>query len=105
MLNHYVFFKLKKDYTDFQKKEAVAEIIEALKILPDFIEEILAYEIVTNVREGGADIGLISKFDNLQTLKIYQNHPKHLAAVKVISKHKHSSTFMDFEKSETVFEK
>lgn len=105
MLNHYVFFNLKKEYTNEQKEEAISEIIEELKILPNFIDEIITYEIVTNVREGGADVGLISKFQNLETLKKYQEHPKHQAAVRVIAKHKDTSMFMDFVKAESVFEK
>lgn len=105
MLNHYVFFKLKKEYTNTQKKEAISEIIEALKILPNFIDEIITYELVTNLRDGGADLGLISKFENLETLKKYQEHPKHQAALSVIAKHKDTSMFMDFVKAESVFEK
>lgn len=105
MLNHYVFFKVKSEYNETEKQAAITEIINALKVLPEFIEEILHYEIVTNIREGGSDVGLISKFENLQTMKTYQVHPKHIDAVNVISKHKESGTFLDFVKSETYFEK
>jgi len=105
MINHYVFFKVKSEYNKAEKEAAIKEITEALKKLPTFIDEIEYYEVITNIKDEGADIGLISKFRNLTELELYRKHPKHIEVINIITKHKESGTFIDYEKAESIFEK
>lgn len=105
MLNHYVFFTINSNYNKTQKQEAINEIIEALKKLPEKIKQIRHYEIATNIKEGGSDIGLISKFDDLDSLEKYRKHQEHLKAVEIIKKHSQDSTFLDFQTAVSFFKK
>ncbi len=107
MLKHIVFFTLKSEYTDAQKQQAIKEIVEILKKLPSEIPQILYYEVIANEaeRQGGSDIGLISGFENFDDLNIYRNHPKHIEAVKRIKQHTEKSTYIDYTKNLSIFEK
>lgn len=107
MIKHIVILKLKEELSAKQKKEAISEISNSLKILPNFIPEIKYYEIITNQsnKEGGMDLALISKFETFEDLNIYRAHPKHIEALEVIKKHKNYSTFIDNVEPDSVFEK
>ncbi len=107
MVKHYVFFKIKSEYTEEQKKEALKEIADALGALPGKIKEILSLEIGINEtdRNGASDIGLISEFESFETLDIYRFHPEHVKVVEIIAKHKESGTSLDYATPVSVFKK
>ncbi len=105
MITHIVFITLKSELSENEKLKAKREISEALEKLPAEINEILYYEVASNQKQGGSDISLISKFKNIGKLNIYRKHPKHLEVLDIITKFKESSTFIDYESPNSIFEK
>jgi hypothetical protein len=107
MLKHIVLFKLKSNYNDQEKQQAKKEIADVLKKLPEYIPEILYYEVIENQanRLGGSEIGIISGFKNFDELNTYRNHHKHIEAVEVIKRHSESSTYLDYTNHISLFKK
>ncbi len=99
MIKHIVLFKL-KDHAECETKAINAvKIKEMLDRLPDFINEIVEFEVGINIAESGraSDIAIVSSFDSLESLEAYRQHPKHLEAVQFIAPRKLSTTAVDYE--------
>ncbi len=81
MLRHIVLLKFKPDTKETQKNELESE----LKALPGKIPEIKGYEMGFDVIQSprSYDFGLLATFENIDALKVYQQHPQH---VKVLNK-------------------
>ena len=94
MLKHIVLMKLRSDTTDAQ----IQAIEAGLAGLPNRIPEIKAYEYGRDVIRGDRsyDFGLVSEFENLSSLKIYQTHPAHVAVVEIIRSACDSIIAVDF---------
>ncbi|TDF99595.1 Dabb family protein [Paenibacillus piri] len=75
MITHVVFFKLKDRST-----EAVQATANVLTNMEGKIDVLKYIEVGLDVlhSERSYDIALITKFDSLDDLKIYDNHPLHL---------------------------
>jgi hypothetical protein len=81
MITHVVMFKLEA------RDDSIAqEIHDRLMTLPDRITEIRHYEVGLNMIEADRnyDVVLISKFDDLDALSRYNQHPDHQAVVQYI---------------------
>lgn len=82
MIKHVVVMKFKKDAEDagirgFQKK---------LGALPGDIPEIKSYEFGPDIvrSERSYDFALVSVFEDIESLKKYQVHPRHQEVLKII---------------------
>lgn len=82
MIAHVIFLKL----TD---KSIAQEIKAKLDALPAQIPEIKHYEVGIDEVESSRsfDICLYSQFENYDTLKIYNEHPAHVAVLDFIRAH------------------
>jgi len=96
MIKHIVLFNTKSEYSSEEKEKAIKEIIDILSHLPEKIKEIKHYEVFRNIKEGGADLGLISYFDTREDLEIYRGHKAHQDALKIIEKYKQATTSIDY---------
>jgi len=99
MINHVVLMK-------FQPAVSEADIEELERILDDLpnkIFEIHAYEFGRDLVRSNIsyDFALVSLFANLDTLKIYESHPAHLAVLKRLQPMCASIVTADFEGSDT----
>lgn len=98
MITHVVLFKLKP--VSLQEK---AEILKELKIkleaLNDVIDELVSIEVGINhpLFSGNCDLALIARFDSIENLDIYQNHPEHRKVLARIREVIETRSAVDFE--------
>ncbi|HYV05874.1 MAG TPA: Dabb family protein [Blastocatellia bacterium] len=95
MIKHIVFLKFKPD-ASIEQRHA---IIEELRALPKQIDVIREYEVGEDVLRSPRswDAALIGTYDSLETLKIYNDHPAHVAVVQKIREISEASSSVDFE--------
>ena len=88
MIQHIVMFKFKETANGKTKAENLREAKEKMMALKDQIPEIQEME-VHFAAEGAAptnyDYILVSKFNNMEELAIYQKHPAHVAFGKFVT--------------------
>ena len=82
MIKHVVLMKFKPEATESR----LVDLEKRLKALPDAIPEIKNYEFGLDVvrSERSYDFALVSNFEDLGELKIYQDHPDHIEVLKII---------------------
>ncbi len=73
MLKHVVTWKMKEE----GKAENMQKIKEMLEALPPRISQIKSLAVGVNENGGEYDIILITDFENIDDLKIYDAHPEH----------------------------
>ncbi len=95
MLRHIVLLKFKEGTTN-EKKE---ELEKSLKALPDKISEIKDYEMGFDIIQSprSYDFGLIATFEDVEALKRYQEHPDHVAVLKLVLEISDGIIAVDFE--------
>lgn len=87
-VKHIVLFRL-KDFADgCSKSENVKKIKRMLDELPIKIDVIKYYEVGININDShrAVDISIISSFETIDDLNVYQEHPAHKQAVEYIIK-------------------
>ncbi len=94
MITHVVLFKLKDRST--QSVEKARAVLLGLK---GKIPVLRYLDVGTDVlhSERSYDIALITKFDSMDDLQVYQVHPVHLEVAKYIMAAKESAIAVDFE--------
>jgi hypothetical protein len=94
MITHIVMLKLKD-----RSRENAEKVRATLMPLRNKIPQIRHYEVGVNVVESARayDVALYSKFDSLDDLQIYQDHPNHVEALKYIRTVIESSAAVDYE--------
>ena len=98
MINHVVAFKLK----DFQAEEKTAvrsELKSMFEGLKEKIAELKYLEVGVNheIESKNYDLVLISHFESLEDLKVYQAHPEHQKVVKRVLETTEARAAVDFE--------
>jgi len=95
MIRHIVFFKFKPGVTSSQRQDVLNE----LRSLPGKIDVIRSYEVGEDiVRSARAwDAALIAVYDDLEALKVYSDHPAHLAVVSKIREVAEAVGSVDYE--------
>jgi len=83
MVRHIVFFRLLNELPEESRKELLNTVKLKLEELPGLIPEILSFEVGINITTdpGAAHLSLMGEFEDLNTLKTYQDHPAHRAFV------------------------
>ncbi|MBU0544467.1 MAG: Dabb family protein [Proteobacteria bacterium] len=82
MIKHIVLLKFKKD----AQAEGINGLENKLGVLPSVIPEIKSYEFGRDVvrSERSYDFALVSVFEDTDSLKRYQVHPKHQEVLKTV---------------------
>ena len=82
MVKHIILWKLKSEYTGEKKAEVLAGIkknLEALAgVVPGLLEIKVNYE--NTLASSNADVMLDSSLESAEALKVYAEHPAHVAA-------------------------
>ncbi len=83
MLKHIVLFKFKPDTSDVN----IANVEKGLAGLPARIAEIKHYEFGRDVVQSDRsfDFGLVSEFEDMESLERYRTHPYHMAVVNQLN--------------------
>ncbi len=94
MITHVVLFKLAK--TD---AASIAAAKTALARLQGQIPFLRHLEIGANIvhTERSYDLALVAKFDSLEDLQSYQNHPAHVEVLKYLQGIRLSTVVVDYE--------
>jgi len=94
MLTHIVFFKLKDG-----SAESVARTAQVLRDMEGQIEVLKSIEVGVDVvhSERSYDIALITKFESLEALEVYQVHPVHKKVIEHMMQVREASISVDFE--------
>lgn len=96
MIKHIVCWKIKPE---LNKSETIARIKSELESLPALIREIKMLEVGVNVThiEVAYDVVLVSDFESLEALDIYQKHPAHQRAAQYIRSVVSERVLVDYE--------
>lgn len=92
MITHVVMFKLH----DPNEAETIAAM---LRPLPETIDLIRFYEVGVDIirNERSWDLSIVSKFDSLETLAAYQEHPEHVKVRDYVKPRMAASAAVDYE--------
>jgi quinol monooxygenase YgiN len=82
MIKHIVLLKFKKD----AQEAGIGELENKLRALPGEIPEIKSYEFGRDIvrSERSYDFALVSVFEDTESLKRYQIHPRHQEVLKAV---------------------
>lgn len=99
MIKHIVMWKIRENLEGRSKLENAKLVKDTLEALKDDIKEIINIEVGVNIVEAeqAYDVVLNSEFASLEDLNVYQKHPNHLEAVKLISPILESRVVIDYE--------
>ena len=94
MITHIVMFKLKD-----RSPESVARTAAVLRDMEGKIEVLRHLEVGTDVlhSERSYDIALVTKFDSLDDLQVYQVHPVHKLVIAHMNEVREASVSVDYE--------
>ncbi len=94
MITHIALFKL-----IHSNAETVAEAKQVLAGLEGKVPCLRHLEVGVNIISSyrSYDLALIAKFDSLEDLQTYQNHPAHLEVVKYLQGVRQSVVTVDYE--------
>ncbi|QNK55610.1 Dabb family protein [Paenibacillus sp. PAMC21692] len=95
MITHIVCFKLKDRNADLDSTVAILRDMEGK------IEELKYIEVGVDVlhSERSYDIALVTKFDSMADLEVYQVHPVHKKVIEHMSRVREASVSVDYESS------
>lgn len=95
MVKHIVTFKFKG--TPEQRKEIAEKFAEALRQLPEQIEQLISIEVGINENPKETwDLVLTATAASLEDVAIYSAHPAHVAAVQIIAPYKEERACVDY---------
>ncbi|MFF2481534.1 Dabb family protein [Paenibacillus sp. NPDC058071] len=94
MITHIVFFKLKDG-----SPENVEKTAQVLRNMEGKIDVLKYIEVGIDVlhSERSYHIALITKFDSLDALNVYQVHPEHQKVIEYMTQVREASASVDFE--------
>ncbi len=99
MIKHIVFFKLAENAEGKTKAENALYIKSELENLKNVIPQIRIIEVGINTPEApisNYDIALVSEFDSMTDLDIYQEHPEHKRVAAFIGKVRTERACVDY---------
>ena len=100
MIKHVVMWKLKENANGASGLENAKKIKQMLEELTAKIEQIKYLQVGINENTGDLssyDACLITVFDNIEELDLYQNHPDHKAVSAFVAEVRESRAVVDFE--------
>lgn len=99
MVKHIVMWRLKDKTESATKEENKIKMIEMLNGLPQYVEEIIDFEVGGNFNPSDAayDIVLYSSFESKEALGRYQKHPKHVEVAEFVGKVREDRAVVDYE--------
>jgi len=94
MITHIVFFKLKD-----RSPENIQRTRDVLAAMDGKIPQLRSLEVGIDVMrsERSYDLALVAKFDSLEDLRAYNDHPVHQEVLKYIATVKDISLAVDYE--------
>lgn len=95
MVKHIVTFKFKG--SPEERKEVAEKFADALRKLPEQIEELFSIEVGINENPAETwDLVLTATAASLEDVAKYSAHPAHVAAVQIIAPYKEERACVDY---------
>jgi hypothetical protein len=94
LITHIVLFKLREAEVD-----QAAQVREVLVGMAGKIPQLRHLEVGINLihSDRSYDLALVARFDSLEDLQAYQNHPVHVEVVKYMQGVRQSAVAVDYE--------
>lgn len=99
MINHVVLFKLKQFASKSEKQQALDKFEAMLLNLQNHIPQLKHIEVGKHhkIDSPSYDLCLISYFDSIEDLGVYQVHPEHLKVVDYVKQITVERAAVDYE--------
>ena len=99
MIKHIVMWRFKESAEGKSRQENMEIVRDRLYALTSEISEIKMMEIGFDLSgtDASAHISLTTEFESLDALRVYAEHPKHLAVASYVRKVAESRTVIDYE--------
>jgi hypothetical protein len=99
MLRHVVAWKFKESAGGVGKEENLRQAKALLEGLKDKIAEINSFEVGIDAMKTkqSYDLVLVSEFDNIEALLVYQTHPEHVKVAEFLRKVQTTKAVVDYE--------
>ncbi|WP_300667169.1 Dabb family protein [Desulfoluna sp.] len=99
MIKHVVAFRIKKEFSENEKTEAMNKMKSLLDALPPKIAELKAAEVGLNFNPTDAafDVVLTTSHDSVEELNTYAGHPDHLEVLAYIRSVISERVVVDYE--------
>jgi hypothetical protein len=84
MVKHIVLFKLTAFHNPEEKERQLSEMKKVFSVLPEQLPFIIEFRTAKNIAKAGHawDFVIDSLFDSESDLKVYQESPEHLEAIR-----------------------
>ena len=94
MITHIALIKLVHS-----NAETIEDARQALAKLEGQIPQLRHFELGVNIVQSyrSYDLAVVAKFDSLEDLQTYQNHPVHVEVIKYIHANRQSTVTVDYE--------
>lgn len=97
MVTHIVMWNLKDEAEGGTREQNAAIMKERLEGLVGRIPGLVSLAVNRNVMPGGYDLCLLGRYENLEALKIYREHPLHKEVQQFVHKVITDRASCDFE--------
>ncbi len=85
MVKHIVLWNFKEGFTEAEKACAASKMKSLLEPIKDMVPGAVEIEVRKNEQpSSNRDVALISKFETVEALAVYQSHPAHVEAGKYV---------------------
>ncbi|NBH70745.1 Dabb family protein [Clostridiaceae bacterium] len=98
MIKHIVFWKIHKDGTQEERRQAIDAFRSKTEYLKSVIPQIRQAAVGSNINSGDVfHVCIDSLFDSVEDLEIYINHPEHLKVREFMNQVSYEKTVFDYE--------
>jgi hypothetical protein len=98
MVKHVVMFKMKEFDSEIIKNDLKMRFKSELEAMVPQIPVIRSFEVGINISEAprAYDLVIISEFDSLEDMDVYNHHPEHMRVLEFAKQVSHKSAVVDF---------
>lgn len=98
MVHHIVFWNFQQKLSEIERRESGLKMKEILEGLKDKIKGIVDIQVVINeLGSSNREIALFSKFETLEALNTYLDHPDHIEAGQFVRSVACDRACLDYE--------
>ena len=98
MVKHIVLWNFLETMSDTEKKEAAEKMKSLLVPIKDLVPGAVDIQVIANEQpSSNRDVALISTFETVEALSVYQTHPAHVEAGKYVRSVTRDRACMDYE--------
>ncbi len=98
MIKHIVLWKIDSGKSQEVRRKTIEEFRQKVEYLKTIIPEILEATVGENLAPGDEyHVCIDSRFESMETLQIYIDHPEHLKVREFLNTHAYAKAIFDYE--------